>query len=130
MRIRRYHHLVAEPEVRRRPGPRVGGKDARELLLDSAERLMALHGVDAISLRTITAEAGLTTAALHYHFNSRDDLVNAVLQRRSSGMRAVDGFAELEAGRRPVSARDLVLAICGSTPNCWRRVIRGFSVRW
>jgi AcrR family transcriptional regulator len=81
---------------------------------------MALHGVDAVSLRTITAEAGLTTAALHYHFDSRDDLVNAVLERRSSGMRAIDAFAEIEAGRRPLSAKELVLSVL--TP--WTELLR------
>ena len=72
---------------------------------------MALQGVDAVSLRTITAAAGLTTAALHYHFASRDDLVAAVLERRNGGMRAIDAFAQMEAGLRPVSARELVLAV-------------------
>lgn len=90
------------------------------LLLDSAERLMALEGVDAVSLRSITAAAGLTTATLHYHFRSRDELVRAVLERRGSGMRAGHAFDELDAGTRPLTTENLVLAVL--TP--WVELLR------
>ena len=44
---------------------------ARERLLDCAEHLFADHGLEGVSLRAINAEAGLSPAALHYHFGTQ-----------------------------------------------------------
>ena len=55
---------------------------ARDRLLDSAERLFAERGLGGVSLRAINAEAGLSPAALHYHFGSKPALVTALLERR------------------------------------------------
>lgn len=49
--------------------------------MDVAERLFAERGIDAVSLRTINAEAGYSVAALHYHFATRDGLIRALLAR-------------------------------------------------
>ncbi len=54
----------------------------RVRILDSAERLFAAEGLDAPSLREITSAAGVNLAAVNYHFQSRDSLVDAVLARR------------------------------------------------
>ena len=56
-------------------------KDTRAAILDAAERLMAEHGINGVSLRTILAEAKANAAALHYHFGSREDLIAAILGR-------------------------------------------------
>ena len=56
--------------------------DTRDLLLDTAERLFAEHGIDATSLRTITSEAAANLAAVHYHFGSKDGLIQEVFARR------------------------------------------------
>ena len=55
---------------------------AREMILQTAERLFAERGLDAVSLRTINAEAGYSAAALHYHFGTRDELVLQILKLR------------------------------------------------
>ena len=52
----------------------------REKLLDCAEELFAEHGLEGVSLRTINAEAGLSPAALHYHFGTKDRLVEVLLR--------------------------------------------------
>ncbi len=56
--------------------------------MDAAERLFAERGIDAVSLRTINAEAGYSVAALHYHFATRDGLVRALLARAQPRMLA------------------------------------------
>jgi AcrR family transcriptional regulator len=58
------------------------GKDTREKLLDTAERLFAAQGFDATSLRQITTEAGANLAAVNYHFGSKEDLIVEVLDRK------------------------------------------------
>jgi len=62
--------------------------DERELptdrrLLLAAERLFAATGMHAVSLRSINAAAATNVAALHYHFGSKEALVNAVIRQRS-----------------------------------------------
>lgn len=54
--------------------------------MDAAERLFAERGIEAVSLRTINAEAGYSVAALHYHFATRDGLVKALLARAQPRM--------------------------------------------
>jgi AcrR family transcriptional regulator len=56
--------------------------DTKEQILDTAERLFAESGIDAVSLRAITAEASVNLAAIHYHFGSKEALVKAVFGRR------------------------------------------------
>ena len=54
----------------------------KEQILDVAERMFAESGVHGVSLRAIIAEAGVNLAAVHYHFGSKDALVEAVFERR------------------------------------------------
>ncbi len=54
----------------------------KDRILDAAERLFARDGFEATSLRAITAEAQVNLAAVNYHFQSKDALVQAVIGRR------------------------------------------------
>jgi len=54
---------------------------ARDALRRTAELLFAAHGVDGVSVRQITREAGQrNSTAVAYHFGSRDGLLRAVLE--------------------------------------------------
>ena len=62
--------------------------EAQERLILAAEELIAEHGVD-VSLRDIAIAAGQrNNSAVHYHFGSRDGLLQAVLDRRQAAMEA------------------------------------------
>jgi AcrR family transcriptional regulator len=54
----------------------------KDRILDTAERLFARDGFEATSLRAITAEAGVNLAAVNYHFQTKESLVQAVIGRR------------------------------------------------
>jgi len=56
--------------------------NTKDRILDAAERLFAKDGIEATSLRAITAEAGVNLAAVNYHFQSKDALIRAVIARR------------------------------------------------
>jgi AcrR family transcriptional regulator len=58
--------------------------DTKTRILDAAEKLFATKGFAATSLRTIIREAGVNIAAIHYHFGSREGLIEAVLMRRAA----------------------------------------------
>lgn len=65
------------------PGNGDGLLDTREKLLLTAERLFGERGVNGVSLREITREAGQRNAsALHYHFGSREGLITAIFEKR------------------------------------------------
>jgi AcrR family transcriptional regulator len=77
-------------------------------LLEVAERLFAEHGIDAVSLRSITIEAGANIAAVHYHFGTKLDLVRALVERRVDEVNAerLTMLREIERAGT-VTARDI-----------------------
>ena len=62
-------------------GPRTATTPER--LIDVASRMFATRGVDAVSIRSITREAGVGAAAIHYHFSSKEALLEAIIDRHS-----------------------------------------------
>ena len=56
--------------------------ETKDKILDAAERLIAEQGYAGTSLRQIIAEAGVNLAAVHYHFGSKEDLLDAVVLRK------------------------------------------------
>lgn len=80
--------------------------NTKDRILNTAEHLFARDGFDATSLRAITAEAGVNLAAVNYHFQSKEALVQAVIGRRMGPVNArrlalLDAY-EAEAGGAPV----------------------------
>lgn len=57
--------------------------DTKKRILDIAERLFAEQGYAGTSLRAIIAEAGVNLSAVHYHFHSKEALLEAVVLRRA-----------------------------------------------
>jgi TetR/AcrR family transcriptional regulator len=53
----------------------------RELILDTAERLFAIRGVDGVAVRDLAREMNLTAPSLYNHFRSKQALYDAVLER-------------------------------------------------
>lgn len=60
--------------------------DTRERLMDVAERLFAERGYSNVATRMIAEEASANTAAVHYHFGSKERLLEAVFHRRLEPM--------------------------------------------
>jgi AcrR family transcriptional regulator len=57
--------------------------DTKTRILDAAEKLFGNKGFDATSLRDITTEAGVNLAAVNYHFQSKDSLIEATILRNA-----------------------------------------------
>jgi AcrR family transcriptional regulator len=60
------------------------GEDRRQLILTVAERLLARNGWRNTSLAQIAKAAGVTPAGLLHHFESKEQLLNAVLDARDA----------------------------------------------
>ena len=56
--------------------------DLRDRLLDIAVTLFARDGVEPTTLAAIAREAGVTAPMVHYHFKTRDQLLDAVVDAR------------------------------------------------
>src|ERR1700730_7444676 len=89
----------------RRPGADVNGS-CREAIMDTAEELFAERGLDGVSLREINTVAGYGAAALHYHFETRDGLVRALLARAQPPM-----FADREAAFERLKTLEAVTTV-------------------
>ncbi len=58
--------------------------DKRDHILDVAERIFAEYGFDGASTRLISGEAGVNMAMLNYYFGSKEGLLIAIFERRTS----------------------------------------------
>ncbi|QGN34204.1 TetR/AcrR family transcriptional regulator [Microlunatus sp. Gsoil 973] len=62
--------------------------DAREQLFAAAERVLLRDGVQSLTSRAVTAEAGVAKGVLHRHFADFDDFLVELIRDRISVMRA------------------------------------------
>ena len=79
----------------------------KNLVFVAAERLFALHGFQNVSVRDITAEAGVNLASVNYHFGSKDALLFEIFRRRTSELnreraRMLHEAAAAHGGKPPV----------------------------
>src|SRR5450759_1511200 len=62
------------------------GSETPERILVTAELMFAERGYGALSLRAITRAAGVNLAAIHYHFGSKEELLERIFERRCGPM--------------------------------------------
>lgn len=96
-----------EPRVASAQGAR--RSDTRRQLILAAERLFAERGIDGVSLREINLAANQrNTSAAHYHFGSKEALIDAIFE-----------FRRAEIGRR----RDALLDVMEATGRVDARMV-------
>lgn len=57
-------------------------QDNRERILDAANRLFYIKGYNQTSFADVADEVGISKGNLHYHFRSKDDLLEAIISLR------------------------------------------------
>ncbi|SDX21273.1 transcriptional regulator, TetR family [Collimonas sp. OK242] len=62
--------------------PVASDQDTREKLLDTATLLFSSQGIAATTVAAVARQAGVTSAMVHYYFNNRDQLIEAVVDER------------------------------------------------
>ncbi len=67
--------------VKRRPRHGATPAPTREVILDTAERLFAAHGVEGVAVRDLAREMGISASSLYNHFPGKQALYDAVLER-------------------------------------------------
>jgi AcrR family transcriptional regulator len=86
---------------------------ARALLLDRIIQDVARHGLGSRSLRDIAAAVGSSHRMLHFHFGSRDGLVEAIVAETETRQRALMVASATESNH--IDPADLIM-------ETWRRV--------
>lgn len=103
----------------------------------AAERLFALNGFQNVSVRDITAEAGVNLASVNYHFGSKDALLFEIFRRRTAELnreraRMLHEANDRHAGKPPV--REILEALFApplrwGSPENNRRISVQFIIR-
>lgn len=94
---------LAAPRGKAGRPPRNGTEgDLRERILDVAEEQFSRRGYEAVSTRAVAKAVGATPAMIHYYFNTKRELFDAVFARRADivnaeRMAALDNY-EKSAG--------------------------------
>ena len=93
----------------------------KNMVFAAAERLFAVHGFQKVSVRDITAEAGVNLASVNYHFGSKDALLLEIFRRRTTELnrmraRLLHEATDAHAGKPPVRA---ILEALITPPVLW-----------
>lgn len=75
-------------------------EEAREQILDAAERRLVDGGPAGIRLQEVAADVGVSHPALLHHFGSREGLIDAVVERATQRLQE-DLMRALSAGDAP-----------------------------
>jgi AcrR family transcriptional regulator len=109
----------------------------KQAVFNAAERLFALHGFQNVSVRDITAEAGVNLASVNYHFGSKDALLFEIFRRRTAELNRERARLLHEANSRHGGAPPVreILACYFAPPLRWsapeneRRISLQFIIR-
>src|ERR1700744_6562289 len=97
--------LVPEHPKRQRRSKAQQRAESLEQILDAAEYLFSKHGLYGVTLRDVAQRVGIHTTLLHYYFEDKRNLFDAVFARRAGvtsdrRMRALEQY-EKDAGGYP-----------------------------
>jgi AcrR family transcriptional regulator len=90
---------------------RAAGAQTRQRIVEVAETLFASEGYDAVGLRDIIRVAGINSAAVHYHFGTKEALFLHILRLRAEPIAAgrMEAFTKLRA-RGPLVLSEVIEA--------------------
>lgn len=70
----------AKPKPKRKPRVRRSPEEARALIVAAAQRIIAARGPDAVGLKDVAREAGVSHALVSHYFGTYEGLVGAALE--------------------------------------------------
>ena len=117
-------------EVRRPRFERQLPEQRRAALIAATIECLKRYGHDGLSIRTISAQAGVSVGLINHHFPNKDELVAAAY--RHFNRELVDGLraAVERAGRTPAARLRAFLIASFSTPNLDADVLAVWVVLW
>lgn len=113
------------PKIREAPA------STKARILSAAEEMFAARGFEGSSTREIAAKAGVNISSLHYHWESKDRLYDAVFRNIHGQLIEIARDSAPTIGPRSVSARQVPEASVGrffdyfaANPNIPRLLLR------
>jgi AcrR family transcriptional regulator len=100
---------AGRPRIPPRPAPEEAGADARERIIRTAYELFTRHGLTAVGVDRIVAEAGVAKTTLYRHFRSKDDLIAEVVERHHQLL--LRDWLEPETRKRGATPAGQLLAV-------------------
>jgi AcrR family transcriptional regulator len=94
--------------------PNRRGARSREIVLDAAERVMALDGYEAATVARIVQEAGIPASSIYHYFGSKEGVLLAVLERGAVRFQAALPPSRPPPGRRVERLRALVATVAAT----------------
>ena len=117
----------SEPASRAATGQRGRGEQTADRILDAAEDLFAERGYAGATLRDVAKRVGIRIPSLYNHFESKERLYSAVLDRGIGPLLAgLDRFVEAPEAERPETAQmvEAVMELLAAHPNLPRLVLQ------
>lgn len=99
--------------------PPRSARNGRERILQAAYDLFIRHGIYAVGIDRIVADAGVAKATLYRHFRSKEELVLAVLERREELWSRE--WLQRECERRGGTPATKLLAVFDALDDWFRR---------
>jgi AcrR family transcriptional regulator len=101
--------------------PKHAEADAKNRILDAAERVFADFGFDGASLREIVKAARVNLATVYYYFQSKEGLMTAVVNRRFDPLRKehlslLEQF-KAQARNKPLTVEKIIEAMVAPSLN-------------
>ncbi len=104
---------------------------SKETFIEAAGRLFAENGIDAVSIRTIAAAAGIDSSMIKYHFGNKDGLIKAVVERAVRPWQQNDLGNYFYANESLLTSRDgQKIFVSGMVELIYRRFNSGAEESW
>lgn len=95
-------------------------RSSAQTIIEAAERLCATHGIEAVSVRDIAAEAGVAIAVIYHHYKSKGNLLRTILRARFDEIKhEYDALLTRVEGQKSPEVQDIVRALLQPL-NYWR----------
>jgi TetR/AcrR family transcriptional regulator, transcriptional repressor of bet genes len=91
------------------PGKKASEEERREQLLNAAFEVASREGVGGLTVRSIAAEASVSHGLVHFHFESKDQLVRALLDWVLAGTLTLRVPGGTDRNGRPLDRLRLLL---------------------
>ncbi len=90
-------------------------------IIAAAEQILLTDGLSAATVRAITALAGTNSAAINYHFGSRDELFAIVCSRHMlpANRKIIEALEALEDQDSHASVQDIFTPLVETALNVW-----------
>jgi len=81
-------------------------EEARRMILEAAEKRLAVGGPDAVRVQHLAADLGITDAAIYHHFKNREGLLDALARFGARNLRNAmeDVIARFDGDREDIDA--------------------------